>query len=892
MKSYRQAMIDEILPEVSKPSRYIGLEWNAVKKDPSLAQVRVALAFPDTYEIGMSHLGLKILYQLLNRRPEFLAERVYAPWVDAERLMRERRIPLCSQESGYSLADFDLIGFTLQYELSYTTILNMLDLAGIPLRSAERGDGHPFVIAGGPVAFNPEPIAEFIDLFLLGDAEEAILEICDAVARWKASGSQREALLEAWTKIEGCYVPSLHRGETVRKRTAIRLDGIDYGAFPVPFMEIVHDRANIEVMRGCTQGCRFCQAGYLYRPLRERSADEIQRMTRQAIRGTGYEEVSLASLSIADLTVLPNVVPPLMDELLPDKISLSLPSLRVEALNRFPQVADEIGRVRKTGFTIAPEAGSKRLRKVINKEGFDEEQIFTAVKNAARSGWEAVKFYFMIGLPTETQEDLDELIRVAKESARIARAESARGFGLTVSTSSFVPKPHTPFQWFAMEPMELLRDKQHYLKRKLREANVSYKWHDVESSLLEGVFSLGGRSLAPAIHRGYELGCRFDGWTEHLKFDRWMRAFEETGVDPLAIANRARTLDEPLPWDHIDIGVSKKFLQREYKRALEVRGTPDCHVGPCCACGEICMPNWPTWAEKVGITIQGSGLTVNNPQNAGSKCQVPSPDPTIRNSGPATRSEAPVQRIRFVFQKRGDLRFLSHLELMKALSRALRRATIPMAYSHGYNPQPKLSVALALPVGVEGWQELGDIELQARMEPSELVERVNRHLASELHLLSAWEVPLSAPSLTPSIREAAYQVWLPLNGWGPEVTSRLASPTLCHEWMARASIPVSVQRKEKIVEVDARPFILELGILPEERDALGWGLRLKTGQGGSVRPQSIMASLLKEALNGQAPGWETKLRVARTGLVLDAPPHPPLSPVGGDVKKGEGGILK
>ncbi|MBF8298159.1 MAG: Radical domain protein [candidate division NC10 bacterium] len=867
MQSYRQALVEEILPAVSKPSRYIGMEWNAVKKDPSLAKVKVALAFPDTYEIGMSHLGLKILYQILNRRPEFLAERAYAPWVDAEQLLRERRIPLCTMESGYSLADFDLIGFTLQYELSYTTILNMLDLAGIPLRSEQRRDGDPFVIAGGPVAFNPEPIAEFIDLFLLGDAEEAILEICDAVLRWKASGGRREALLEAWSKIQGCYVPALHRGETIRKRTAIRLDGIDYGAFPVPFMEIVHDRANIEVMRGCTQGCRFCQAGYLYRPLRERSAEEIMQMTRQAIRGTGYEEVSLASLSIADLTVLPDLVRPLMDELLPEKISLSLPSLRVEALNRFPQVADEIGRVRKTGFTIAPEAGSKRLRKVINKEGFDEEQIFTAVRNAARSGWEAVKFYFMIGLPTETQEDLDEMVRVARESARIARAESARGFGLTVSTSSFVPKPHTPFQWFAMEPMELLKEKQHYLKRKLREANVSYKWHDVESSFLESVFSLGDRSLGKVIHRGYELGCRFDGWSEHLKFDRWMQAFSETGIDPGAIAHRVRGLDEPLPWDHIDIGVSKKFLQREYKKALEVRGTPDCHVAPCSACGEICMPNWPTWAEKVGIHVQRSRFKVE--EMSGSKCQVPNLERRTLNLEPAIRSEAPAQRIRFVFQKTGDLRFLSHLEVMKALSRALRRAQIPMAYSQGYNPQPKLSFALALPVGVEGWQELADIELSAAMAPEELMARVNRHLAPELRLLRAWEVPLTAASLTPSVREAAYQVSLPFNGWGPETRARIGSPMLCDEWLSRSSIPVSVQRKEKIVEVDARPLIKELGILPQEGGTFRWSLRLKTGQGGSVRPQAIMACLLKDALNGQLDGWETKLRVARTGLVLD-----------------------
>ncbi len=869
VRSYRQAMVDEILPAVSKPSRYLGMEWNAIKKDPSLSKVKIALAFPDTYEIGMSHLGLKILYQVLNRRPEFLAERIYAPWPDAEKLFRERRIPLCSQESGYSLADFDLIGFTLQYELSYTTILNMLNLAGIPVKSEQRREGDPFVIAGGPVAFNPEPIAEFIDMFLLGDAEEAIHEICEAVLRWKESGGRRVELLEAWTKIQGCYVPVLHRGETIRKRTAIRLDGIDYGAFPVPFMEIVHDRANIEVMRGCTQGCRFCQAGYLYRPLRERSAEEIRQMTLQAIRGTGYEEVSLASLSIADLTVLPNLVPLLMDELLPEKISLSLPSLRVEALNRFPQVADEIGRVRKTGFTIAPEAGSKRLRKVINKEGFDEEQIFTAVKNAARSGWESVKFYFMIGLPTETQEDLDEMVRVARESARIARAESARGFGLTVSTSSFVPKPHTPFQWFAQEPMELLKEKQHYLKRKLREANVSYKWHDVESSFLEAVFTLGDRSLGQAIHRGYELGCRFDGWTEHLKFDRWMRAFDETGIDPGAIANRARRLDEPLPWDHIDIGVSKKFLQREYKKALEGRGTPDCHVAPCSACGEICMPNWPTWAEKVGIKVQSSQFTVHSSEILGSKCQVPRLEAGPRPPPSPPRSEAPVQRIRCIFQKTGDLRFLSHLEVMKALSRALRRAQVPMAYSQGYNPQPKLSFALALPVGVEGWRELADIELGVAMAPEELVARVNRHLAPELHLVRAWEVPLTAPSLTPSVREAVYQIALPLNGSSPEMRARLSSPAVCDEWLSRPSITVSVQRKEKLVDVDVRPHIRELVALPEEGGALRWGLRLKTGQGGSVRPQVIMARLLKDALNGQVDGWETKLRVARIALVLD-----------------------
>lgn len=860
MHSFRQAIVKEILPAVSKPSRYLGMEWNTVKKDPSNTKVKIALAFPDTYEIGMSHVGLKILYQILNRRPEFMAERVYAPWTDADALLRQQRIPLCTLESGYSLADFDLIGFTLQYELSYTTILSMLDLAGVPLKSADRRAGDPFVIAGGSVGFNPEPLAEFIDLFVLGDGEEAVLEVCEATAAWKASGGRRDALLEAWVRIPGCYVPALHQGETIRKRTAIHLGGIDYGAFPVPFMEIVHDRVSIEVMRGCTQGCRFCQAGYLYRPLRERSSEEIQQLAMQAVRETGYEEVSLASLSIADLTVLPDVVPSLMDRLLPEKISLSLPSLRVETLNRFPQVAEEISRVRKTGFTIAPEAGSTRLRKVINKEGFDEEQIFTAVRNAARSGWESVKFYFIIGLPTETQEDLEEIIRITRESARIARAESKRGFGLTVSTSSFVPKPHTPFQWCAQEPMEMLKDKQDYLRRKLREIRVSYKWHNVQSSFLEAAFSLGDRSLGRVIQRGYELGCRLDGWTEHLKFDRWMQAFDETGIDPKAFANRPRHVDEPLPWDHIDSGVDKAFLQREYKKAMEVRGTPDCHTAACTACGEICMPNWPTWAEQVGMSVVSDAC-----RTASSTGVVPAAEP---NPQPPTPSPLSVQRIRFVFQKTGLLRFLSHLEVMRALSRALRRAGVAVAYSQGFNPQPKLSLALALPVGVEGRQELADIELRTAMAPEELVARVNRCLAAELQWLRAWDVPLTAPSLTALVRETVYRVSLPLNGLAGQFGVRLGAQTLCDEWLDRSSILVNVERKEGRREVDARPQILGLTAQREEEGTLCWDLRLRTGQGIGVRPQAIMTSLLRETLHGECDGWEARLRVARTALIL------------------------
>ncbi|MGE5850701.1 MAG: TIGR03960 family B12-binding radical SAM protein [Candidatus Methylomirabilota bacterium] len=923
--SHTAAIAEHILPFVAKPSRYIAGEWNAVVKDPTTAQVRVALAFPDAYEIGMSHMGLKILYQLLNARPEILAERAYAPWLDAETLFRQQRIPLCSHESGLPLASFDLVGFTLQYELSFATILNMLELGGIPPRSSERDERHPLIVAGGPVAFAPEPLADFMDAFLIGDGEEATLELCAVIREWRRGGGTREELLRAVKGIAGMYVPALHRpGEVVRKRTALRLDVVDYGRFPVPYMEIVHDRANIEVMRGCAQGCRFCQAGYIYRPIREHSASKIRGMVGQALQGTGYEEVSLASLSIADLSCLRDLVPPLMASLIPDKTSLSLPSLRVEALNRNKEIAEEIGKVRKTGFTIAPEAGSARLRKVINKEGFDEDQIFTAVQNAARAGWESVKFYFMIGLPTETQEDLEELIRVAKESARIARRESARGFGLTVSASSFVPKPHTPFQWFAQEPMPLLKEKQAYLKARLREARIDFKWHHVESSFLEAVFTLGGREVGAAIALGQQRGCRFDGWTEQFRFDTWMQALTDAGVDPYAIANRARDLEAPLPWDHIDCGVSKQFLKREYKKALQVKGTPDCHVGPCSNCGEVCVPNWQTWAQNVGLIEVTGNLSTGETENrghgdtevggteglgSGSPASGQQINPSIgldkltnRPIDQSTRRSQgappaqPVQKIRFEFHKVGDLRYLSHLELMRALQRALRRASLPLAYTQGFNPQPKVSVAQALAVGVEGLRELGEVEFTSRVEPDDLLARWNSQLPPELKILRSWEAPLHGPSLSAGVRGAVYQIRFEPNGWDPSILTAIGTAGACAEFLAQGPIPVEVTKKGEKVTLDARPFIQDFTAAPSD-DGAGngadagaragtragsgtgadagdgtprWDLVLRAGLGGSVKPQAVMRSFLGQRVPpGELNRMVSSLRITRTALALE-----------------------
>jgi radical SAM family uncharacterized protein/radical SAM-linked protein len=854
--SCKTAIIEEVLPFISKPSRYIAGEWNATVKDPDTVDVRVVLAFPDTYEIGMSHLGLKILYQLLNAREDVMAERVYAPWPDAEARLRDRHIPLCSQESGLPLGSFDIVGFTLQYELSFATILAMIELGGIPIRAADRRDTDPLVVAGGPVAFSPEPLADFVDAFLIGDGEDAVLEVCAAVREWKRHGGSRVEVLRAIQGIDGMYVPALHvAGERIRKRTALAFDGVDYGRFPVPYMDIVHDRATLEVMRGCAQGCRFCQAGYVYRPVRELTAPAIQRLVEQALNGTGYEEVSLSSLSIADLSCLCGLLPALMLRLAPTRTALSLPSLRVEALNRNPELAVEIARVRKTGFTIAPEAGSARLRQLINKVGFDEEAILAAVQNAARAGWESLKFYFMIGLPTETQADLDEIIRLAREAARVARRERTRGFGLTVSASSFVPKPHTPFQWYAQEPMEALQEKQAYLKGQLRQSRIDFKWQHVESSFLEAVLARGGREVGAAIALASQRGCRFDGWTEQLQFATWIQAFADARIDAYAIANRPFSLDERLPWDHIDPGVDKSFLLREYRRALMGQATSDCHAGSCNACGEQCAPDWQAWAADRLASPSECGVL---------------PD-AVRHAGDVSErgSVHPQQKIRFEFQKVGELKFLSHLELMRAFARGLRRAGIPLAYTQGFNPQPRLSLAQALAVGIEGLRELGEVELSQPMGPEDLLVAWNRQLPPELKILRAWEVPLNGPSLSAGVRSAVYHIQLTPNGWDPTVLAGLGNTEACATFLAQESIPVEVTKKGKAVALDLRPLLQEFAAVGEN-GVPAWLMRLRVGPAGSAKPATVMRSFLDGRVPlGDLDRMVSSLRIARTTLALE-----------------------
>ena len=592
--------LDRILRRVSKPARYTGGEWNSVVKDWSRTPLRVALAYPDVYDIGMSNLGLAILYEVLNQENDVLCERVYAPWTDMEQAMRQEGIPLFSLETRHPLGEFDVIGFSLSYELTYTNVLNMLDLAGLPLPIAERRRALPLVIAGGSGALNPEPLADFIDAFTLGDGEELVLDIVDCVRRFKERGGRsKRQLLRELAAIEGIYVPRFCDVLYHPDGTIAEVRPVDAAASPrprkrfvqkllplpkrpiVPFVQIVHDRAGIEVQRGCTQGCRFCQAGMIYRPRLERAAKDVVALAREVLASTGYRELSLLSLSTTDHSQIVPMVRALREEF-NDSIIVSLPSLRVDGFS--VEVAEAVAGPGRHTITFAPEAGSQRLRLAINKP-MTEEDVLRAAETAFSRGWTSIKLYFMVGLPTETLEDVQGIADLAARVKEIGRRYHHGRARVRVSTSILVPKPHSPFQWIRQNSAEELGPKHDLLRRGCRRAGVEFSWEDPEHSLLEAVISRGDRRLGQVIQRAWQLGCKFDAWHEQQDWGRWQQAFQECGLDPGFYAHRERGLFEKLPWSHIDVGVSEAYLRGQWLKTAKEEATADCHKEPCNVCG-------------------------------------------------------------------------------------------------------------------------------------------------------------------------------------------------------------------------------------------------------------------------------------------------------------------
>ncbi|MBF0563909.1 MAG: TIGR03960 family B12-binding radical SAM protein [Nitrospirae bacterium] len=716
------------LARFRRPSRYINHEVNAIHKK---APIKVALCFPDLYDIGMSHLGLKILYHIVNKLPYASCERVFAPWTDLEEYMRQSGEPLTSLESSTPLHEFDVVGFTLQYELSYTTILNMLSLGKIPIRAEARDASSPLVIGGGPCAMNPYPLLPFFDAFLVGDGEDAIKEIIETVYRYRSGGDgKKESLLRALAEIDGLLVPGYSK-PAVKRRYITDLDGADYPtAPPVPYTEVVHDRINIEVTRGCTCGCRFCQAGVIYRPVREREPGTVLGLAEECIKNTGYDEVSFTSLSSGDYSKLPELLRLFNKKFSSRRISFSLPSLRVGSVTE--EIVRQIKAVKKTGFTIAPEAATARLRLVINKD-FEEEDYERTIAAIFGNGWLNLKLYFMIGLPTETDEDVEAIPAMALKAMKAARKYTNRSVNVSVSVSNFVPKAHTPFQWYGQIPIGEMVRKRDYLKKAVSRKSMKFKGQDERMSLLEAIFARGDESAAILLEAAWKAGARLDPWTELFDYGKWLDAMDDTGIDGEALAARTFERQSSLPWDAIDTGVTKAYLLEELDKSAATDKTPDCRAG-CQYCGLGCSGG-DYLATTTFLDISDKAvIDVRKPYN-------------------------PV-RVRCTFAKKGALRYLSHLELMTAILKGLRRADVPLVYSQGFSPTPNVAFGQALSVGVVGEREYFDMEVYPPFDLERFKTAVNDSMPADLAVAEMAFIPRELPSLGKFITAYRYEITL------------------------------------------------------------------------------------------------------------------------------------
>ena len=800
MSPPREHPYSAFLHKVQKPSRYVGGEHGEARKDWDAADARMCLAFPDVYDIGMSHLGFKILYGILNGHGKLLAERCYTPWPDMEEQLRTRHEPLRSLESARPLREFDVVGFSLQFELTYTNVLTMMDLGGIPLRSVDRGEDDPLVIVGGPVATHAEPLSPFFDISVIGDGEEKTPELCLAWAQLKKAGVPRRERLVALAKLGGLYVPSLYATELepktgmqvvarpsdralpfpVERAFVAKLDEYPFpSGGPVSSTETIFDRVSVEIARGCTEGCRFCQAGMIYRPVRERSPESILDTISRAVTDGGYDEASLTSLSTADYSAINPLVKAVMKKLEGEKVALSVSSLRAYGLDE--ELLDEIRKVRATGLTFAPEAGTQRMRDVVNKN-ITEEQLMTTAERVFSRGWSKMKLYFMIGLPTEEEEDVRGIVGTGGRAREVGRKAQKGHPEVTVSVSIHVPKPHTPFQWCAMDDKPTVLRKQEWLKEDARRAQVKLRMHPSDGSWLEGVLARGDRTLADVIEKAWRNGARFDSWEEHMKWDFWAKAFEDAGVDGARFLGTI-PVTARLPWDHLSVGLEDGFLAREYKKALSSRLSPPCgkaagdfvhhtnllkHEGDrrrlvCYDCGVAC--DMTSMREDRATFLQALGAI---------EPSAPRPvrDPNVRvqplhRERPKMLAQGDKVRVRFEYRKVGRAAYRGHLDLVRVLPRVLRRVGLPLRYSEGFHPKPDMTFGPALSLGVSSLAEYVDMTLDGSrgIDLDDVVARLNAVSESGLEVVDFRLLGGNDPGINKIIEEAQYAVGIPMSSF-------------------------------------------------------------------------------------------------------------------------------
>ena len=812
--------IDDIFPLVEKPSRYLGSEINSIKKDLNSVALRIALIFPDLYEIGTSHFGLQILYHILNGHPDIAAERVFAPGVDMESYLRSSDLPLFTLESHAPVQQFDIIGFSLLYELNYSNVLNLLDLAGLPFKTKQRDDSHPLIIAGGPCTCNPEPMADFFDAMVVGDGEQVIVELSEIWLQWKSAGSKdRYDLLKQWSSIEGVYIPSffesrrnsngttklkpLVAGYTkVRRAIVADLDRLPFPDQPiVPYGKPVHDRLRLEVSRGCTRGCRFCQAGMIYRPVRERAPQTLMTLARTSLAATGYEDMSLLSLSTGDYGCIVPLMEQFMARFATDHVAVSLPSLRAGTLT--PELMELIKKVRKTGFTIAPEAGSQRLRDVINKN-ITETEIVETVTDAFRLGWRVIKLYFMIGLPTETHADLQSIVDLVKRLRRIKVSRRKPG-KINVSVATFIPKPHTPFQWAAQNTLAESQAKISWLKKQLSLPGIQFKWQNPEVSMIEGLWARGDRSLSDLLVLAHQKGCKFDGWSDNFRFDLWQQALSEAGIETNFFTLRQRDVGEPLPWDHIDTRVSKEFLQEEWDNANQAAFTDDCRDGDCSACG-VC--------DFVEIEPRAHRDCLDFPEVSASTAASPNTE---------------YKKLSLNYSKLEQAKYYGHLELMNIFMRALKRAGVPVRFSEGFHPKPKVSFKDPLPIGLESRCEQLTLTVPVLSSARDIIDRLNANLPAGLRMHDLEDTPDGHEGKGPL--SSTYKVWLQAGRFSEVELAAFNAKTL-------ATIE-RLDRKGKLKKIDLKAMVISIEII----DSRQLQMILSSEPGKTLRPRDVLREI-------------------------------------------------